>query len=156
MSFEFFKTPINIPTRLLCHYLNNAAMWIVPRNKVIFTTFDLHKLLKTSHKRICGDVRVVPVKISGLVWRSSGRDSGARTPPGAESRVITNFNYFFKPVAARWCFPAEAYANNRLALGINPTLSFFLRDKELTSKEVIKSEDIRGFLLIAASLTSVS
>lgn len=35
-------------------------------------------------------------------------------------------------------------------------LRFFLRDKELTSKEVIKSEDIREFLLIAASLTSGS
>lgn len=39
-------------------------------------------------------------------------------------------------------FPGAAYANNRLALGINPTPVFFLRDKELTSKEVIKSEDI--------------
>lgn len=43
-------------------------------------------------------------------------------------------------------FPsAEAYANNRLALGINPTpLEVFLvsRDKELTSKEVIWSEDL--------------
>lgn len=88
------------------------------------------------------------------MWRRF-QDKLLHSPWGVESRVITNFNYFFKPVAVRWFFPsAEAYANNRLALGINLTPGFFLRDKELTSKEVIKSEDIRGFLLIVAFLTS--
>lgn len=41
------------------------------------------------------------------------------SPREAESRVITNFNYFFKPQPRGDVSPPPAYANNQVSLGIN-------------------------------------